>query len=124
MANARGLIAREEMKLAEGGSWSATETGSRLGITKAAVLKRYQKGQLIGWRESRQNAVRFPAWQFSDDRPLPGITDVLQVLQIDDWAKIVFFLSQLSSLGGKRPLDLIRAGQIREVLRAAHGTID
>lgn len=59
-AMARGNIAREEMKSLDGGNFSAVEAGAKLGIRKAAILKRFQKGQLLGWREAKQNAVRFP----------------------------------------------------------------
>src|SRR4029079_3542021 len=58
-AVARGITARQKLMAAEGGSWSAEEAAQELGISKAAILKRYQKGQLIAWREERQNAVRF-----------------------------------------------------------------
>lgn len=127
-ALARGNVAREEMKWQEGGSYSAEEAGARLGISKAAALKRFQKGQLLGWREAKQNAVRFPVWQFHEDDTLTGLAGILAVFEgaeeIDDWAKIVFFLNPLSSLDGKRPLDLLRAGNIQRVIWAAQGTVD
>ena len=119
----RGVIAREELKQEEGGSMSADEAAMKLAITKTSILKRYQKGQLIGWREARQNAVRFPLWQFADDNLLPGISEVLavfnQVPWMDDWAKVVFFLNPLKSLGDKRPLDLLREGKTAPVVAAA-----
>ena len=128
MAHMRGAVAREKLKEEEGGSLSADDTGECLGISKAAVLKRYQKGQLLGWREAKQNAVRFPAWQFKDGNVLPGITEVLEVFRsapwLDEWARIVFFLSPLASMRGKRPLDLLRKGELRKVLRAAQANVE
>jgi len=127
-AMARGNVAREVMKSQEGGSLSAEQAGARLGISKAAILKRFQKGQLLGWREAKQNAVRFPVWQFTEDDIVPGLTEVLAVFkgaaEIDDWAKIVFFLTALSSMDGKRPLDLLRAGELQRVIWAAQGTVE
>jgi hypothetical protein len=128
-AVARGVLAREELKAAEGGSLSAEETRTALGgISKEAVLKRYRKGRLLGWREARQNAVRFPAWQFVDEKPLPGLEEVLAVLNrspsLDDWARILFFLNRRSSVGVERPLDLLRRGEIEPVKRAAAAYVE
>lgn len=128
MALARGLTAREEMKQAEGGSLSAGDAAARLGITKAAVLKRHHKGQLLGWREAKQNAVRFPVWQFQEDQVLPGIDRVLRTLQeaawMDDWARIGFFLRPLTSLRGKRPLDLLRDGDVSRATAYAEALLE
>ena len=124
----RGLLAREELKQAEGGSHSAEETRLLLGISKAAVLKRYQKGQLVGWREAGQNAVRFPAWQFHGDNLLKGLPEVLAIFAeqawADDWKRILFFLNPRYSLGGKRPLDLMRMGDVKRVCGYARSALD
>jgi len=126
MAIMRGLLAREELKQAEGGSYSAEETRLLLGISKAAVLKRYQKGQLVGWREASQAAVRFPAWQFLGGNVLPGLPEVLAVFAkedwLDDWTRVVFFLNRRAD--GKRPLDLLRAGETRRVCKLAEAHIE
>ena len=128
MALMRGAAAREEIKEAEGGSLSAEEAGTRLGISKTAILKRYQKGQLLGWREAKQNAVRFPVWQFTEDNVLPGLSEVLGVFQdaewLDDWGRIVFLLTPLGSMKGKRPLDLLRNGKTRPVIGAAQAYLE
>lgn len=124
----RGLVAREELKMAEGGSYSAEEVRLLLGISKAAVLKRYQKGQLIGWREASQNAVRFPAWQFQGDNVLPGLPEVLAIFAeedwVDDWKRILFFLNARHSLAGKRPLDVLREGDVKRVCGYARSSLD
>lgn len=123
MAFMKGAMVREEMKAAEGGSLSAEEAGAKLGISKPAALKRYQKGQLLGWREARQNAVRFPVWQFGADDVLPGLPAVLNVFReapwIDDWGRIAFFLTPLDSMGKRRPLDLLRDGDMQPVVWGA-----
>jgi len=43
-AQMRGASVREKLRNAEGGSWSPDEAAVYLGISKAAVLKRYKKG--------------------------------------------------------------------------------
>jgi hypothetical protein len=124
-AMARGITARRKLMEAEGGSLSAEEASQELGISKAAILKRYHKGQIIAWREERQNAARFPVWQFKDHKVLDGLEEVLKTLntgsRVDDFGRMLFFLSNTGFLGKKRPLDCLRAGNVIKVLRAAEG---
>jgi hypothetical protein len=124
-AIARGIPARRKLMETEGGSLSAEQAAQELGISKAAILKRYKKGQIIAWRQERQNAVRFPVWQFKDHRVLDGIEEALKVLdagsRLDDFGRMLFFLSNRGFLGGKRPLDCLREGEVKRVLQAAQG---
>jgi hypothetical protein len=124
-AIARSIPARQKLVEAEGGSFSAEAAAHGLGISKTAILKRYHKGQLIAWREERQNAVRFPVWQFQDGRVLVGIEPALKVLnaasRLDDFGRMLFFLSNSRFLGGKRPLDCLRGARVNKVLQVAEG---
>ncbi len=127
-ALARGLFVREAAKQEEGGNISADQAAHRLGISKTSVLERFKKGQLLGWRETRQKAVRFPVWQFAHDEVLTGLPKVLSILskssQIDDWGRIMFFLNPRDSLEGKRPLDALREGRIPLVERLAWSEVE
>jgi hypothetical protein len=119
----RGLQAQSSLKDAEGGNLSADEVRPLIQVnSKQAVLDRYNKGLLLGWRE-KQNAVRFPVWQFAAGNVLPGLVDALEALrensELDDWAKVLFFLSPRETLRGKRPLDLLRAGKSDKVISLA-----
>ena len=124
-AVARGENVRRKLMEAEGGSYSAEEAARELGMSKVAVLKRYQHGRLLAWREERQNAVRFPKWQFQDGKVLDGFESVLATLssaaRLDDFGRMLFFLSNSRFLGGKRPLDCLRAGDIHKAQQAAQG---
>ncbi len=124
-AIARGIPVRQKLKEVEGGSLSAEDAARQIGISKTAILKRYQKGQIIAWRLERQNAVRFPVWQFKEHKVLDGLEDILKVLnagsRLDDFGRVLFFLSNMGFLGGKRPLDCLRAGDVKKVLQAAEG---
>jgi hypothetical protein len=124
-AIARGIPARQKLLEAEGGSLSAEAAARALGISKPAILKRYQKGRLIAWREERQKAVRFPVWQIQEGRVLDGLEQVLEVLNagspLDDFGRMLFFLSNSRFLGGKRPLDRLREAAVIKVLQAAEG---
>lgn len=124
LALARGLESRQQLAEAEGGSLSSDEVARLLGMSKTAVLKRRDAGKLLAWREERLNTARFPRWQFDEQgRVLEGLPEVLQRLaaneRLDDRARILFFLQERSDLGGKRPLDYLRSGRLKDVCRAA-----
>jgi hypothetical protein len=124
LAVARGLEARQKLAEAEGGSLSSEEVARLLRLSKTAVLKRLEAGRLLAWREERLQAARFPRWQFDEHgQVLAGFEDVLGVLNeaqgLDAWGKVLFFLQTKTSLGGKRPLDVLREGKVKQVSQAA-----
>jgi hypothetical protein len=121
----RGAHVRQKLIAAEGGSVSAEEAAKQLGMSKVAILNRYRKGQVLAWEAEKQNAVRFPVWQFKDGRVLPGLKEVLEKLnstvRLDDFGRLLFFLSNSRFLGGRRPLDFLREGELHIVMQAAEG---
>jgi len=124
-ATIRGLEARQQLAETEGGSLSSEAASRLLRISKTAVLKRLDGGRLLAWREERLQAARFPRWQFDEHgQVLAGLEEVLTILnqdeRLDAWGKILFFLQDKSGLGGRRPLDLLREGRLKEVCLAAH----
>ena len=121
----RGIEVRQQLAEAEGGSLSSEDAARLLRISKTAVLKRLEVGRLLAWREERLQAARFPRWQFDEHgHVLAGLDEVLTILnqdeRLDAWGKILFFLAEKMSLDGRRPLDLLRAGKLKEVCLAAH----
>jgi hypothetical protein len=123
-AHVRGLEVRQQLVEAEGGSWSSEDVARLLQISKTAVLKRLASGRLLAWEEERLGAKRFPRWQFdAHGHVLDGFEDVLAILNqnahLDAWAKLLFFLQEKPSLDGRRPLDLLRDGKLKEVRLAA-----
>ena len=124
-ARARGITARRKLMEADGGSLSAEGAAGELGISQAAILKLYHRGQMIAWNDGRPNAARFSVWQFKDRELLDGLEEALKILsagcRLGDFGRILFFLSNQGFLAGKRPLDCLRAGEANKVLRAAGG---
>jgi hypothetical protein len=124
-AAGRGASVRQKLTEVEGGSLSAEEASRELGMSKVALLKRRERGRVVAWRKESQRAFRFPAWQFRDGTMLPGVEETLDVLneasRLDDYGRLLFFLSQSRFLGGKRPLDYLREGEVGKVLDAARG---
>jgi len=106
------------MSLAEGGWISAAKAARLLGISVPKVLNRWRCHRLIGWPSGK--AVRFPAWQFTDSKLLPGIEGVLQIFRSkDSWRIVLCFFERRRSLANERPLDLLRRGESDKVLRHA-----
>jgi hypothetical protein len=122
-AYAGGLQVRKKLRAAEGGSISTVEAAARLGISRSDLLRRYRGGRVLGWKENDGAEVRFPVWQFEGTALLPGLTEVLSALKVrcrlNDAGRMLFFLSEFGFLGGQRPLDLLRHGQLENALRAA-----
>ena len=127
-AIARGLSVRERMAAEEGGSMFADETGRLLGMTKQSVLNLYHAGKLLGWRTEKQRAIRFPVWQFVENRRLVGLEEVLAKLNaggvLDDWGRIGFFLQSHGVVDNQRPLDLLRQNRLDLVLKAAEAYVE
>jgi hypothetical protein len=108
-----------------GGMCSAEQAARKLDLSKPAILDRAEKGQVLGLRVLKQNAIRFPLFQFAanDDALIPGLDEVLRELKaepsLDAWAKCNFLLSPRDSLDGKSPLALLQDGQVKKVVALA-----
>lgn len=117
-ALARGEITRQKLSDDEGGSISTAQTGQLLGISRETALRRWRAHRLVGWQ--RGKTIRFPVWQFSGSKTLDGIEAILQVFRSNDqWRVMLYFLAPRHSLGGRRPLDLLREGQATKVIEHA-----
>lgn len=122
-ARLRGLEARKRLLEAEGGTLRGQQVASLLNISRQAAYKRYRAGRLLAVNCGRHGFV-FPAWQFVPGGVLPGLEEVLAALaDFEAWMKLAFFLEKNAATGGKTPLEALRRGKLKEVLRAArmHG---
>jgi hypothetical protein len=114
----RGARARRELLEAEGGTLSVAEVARFSRRTRQAVDKQRRAGHLLGVRVGP--AWRYPAWQFADGQPLAGLREVLAALRgASPWAMAAFFLSRNARLGARRPLDVLRRGEVEAVVKAA-----
>ena len=119
---------RAKLHQAEGGSISTSEAASRLGVPRATVLRWCRAGKLIGWKEGR-SALRIPLWQFKGRNLLPGLSEVLLTASaswntISDYELMLFLLSNLSCLKGRRLIDLLREGDVERAKQAAVNYIE
>lgn len=116
----RGAEMRRALLKAEGGVLSAPQLAEHLGITPQGLGKKREKGQVF-WLEVGDGYV-YPAFQVGSHGLLPGIREVLDAFHEDDpWSRVNFMLTGDARLGGRRPLDVLRDGNIEAVTRAARG---
>jgi hypothetical protein len=115
----RGIEAQRRLLDASGGTLTAEQAGSILGISRQAVEKRRKAHTLIGLTTGR-HGYRYPAWQFTKSGVLPGLEDVLKALgPHDEWMQAAFFLGNNPRLGGRTPIETLAAGGVTRVLGAA-----
>jgi hypothetical protein len=115
----RSLGADDELRDAEGGGLSDSEFASRLKIKSRETIRQYrEKHRIFGWRKDLRS-YRYPAWQIHHNQLLPGLERVIAVLTekgLQPLSIISYFLTPSSDLGEARPLDLLREGQVEEVV--------
>jgi hypothetical protein len=120
-ARLRGDRRRQALLAADGGVLGVAEVARRLALTRQAVDRRRATGRLLAVSAGR-HGYRYPAWQFDVAGPLPGLAPVLAALRAGDhdpWMQLAFFVEGRTDLDGRRPLDLLRAGEIAPVVVAA-----
>jgi hypothetical protein len=122
-AKLRGQLRRKELLEAEGGVLGPEQVGSLLGIQRQSVDKRRKSGTILALELG--NRFVYPAWQIEENSTLPHLEEVLEALKDhDEWRKLSFFVNGNVRLGGKSPLNALRAGQYDEVLKAARSLGD
>ncbi|WP_437718492.1 hypothetical protein WMF45_19910 [Sorangium sp. So ce448] len=118
-ARLRGLQARDALLAAEGGTLTAEEVGEALHLPPQAIEARRAAGTLLAVSIGGRGHL-YPAWQFADEGLLPGMEEILTLLEAHPpLAKVRFFLSGNLRLDGERPLDWLRRGELDPVRLAA-----
>lgn len=117
-ARLRGLVAKKQLLVAEGGCLSSSEVGEILGISRQGVDKRRSNGKLIGLPKGRTYV--YPAWQFAEGRTLFGLEEILEHLKVrNPWMQTAWMLNGNSRLSEHSPLEVLREGNLAAVLDAA-----
>ena len=118
----RSLGAGDELRNAEGGGLSDAEFAARLGLRSRETIRQYrEKGRIFGWlKDSRSH--RYPAWQIFHKELLPGLSRVLDVLKEKEMrplAIVSYFLTPSHAMSELSPLDMLRKGNVAEVVSDA-----
>ena len=117
-ARLRGVRERERLLSEEGGTWTVEEVAKHLHLTRQTVNLRRKQGGLLGLDAGR-HGFRYPAWQFARSGTIKGLEETLAALKhLDPWMQQVFMLGGNARLKEKRPIDVLRAGDISAVVKA------
>ncbi len=118
-------ISAEDLLRAEGGCISEQEVVDLLELENITIVEDWRRYRQIVAIKSDTETWMYPVWQFArkPKRVMLGIRDCLAELDSDDdLENTVFFLSSMTRLAGKRPLDCLRAGKIEAAIKAARAT--
>jgi hypothetical protein len=121
-ARLRGVAEQRRLLGEAGGAVGATEAAEILGVSRQAVDARRKKGRLLAVATGR-HGWRYPRCQFdegSEDGVVRGLERVLGAVEDEGgWMRLAFLLSPEERLGGRRPLDALRAGEVEAVVEEA-----
>ena len=105
------------LQQAEGGALTGAEVSMRFGLTAAILRRCRMEHRIVYWRIAKHGYF-YPRWQLTETGALlPGIPEILQLFRSQDqWRIVRYFLGPRQQLEGRRPLDLLRAGQADRAL--------
>jgi hypothetical protein len=117
---AKGADIKAELMRRAGGALSPAEVGILLGITHEAVNEHRRQGRLIAVPTERGHV--YPRCQFDRNGVVPGLPDALATMPIESpWMRLEWLLTPDDALGGRSPLDALRAGDREAVRQLARG---
>jgi len=100
-----------------GGLLTTDEAATAAGLLPQELLARKNRSILA---VPTKTGTGWPRFQFESPSTLHAVGLVLKNLDIrSPWMQLNFFLLGLEELGGIRPIDAIRAGNVRNAERAA-----
>lgn len=113
-ARKRGEDYKVQLIDAADGWVSAAGVAAATGTTPTHVRIMIEDGRLLALGDS------VPACFVAGDRIVPGLAEVLAAMQVEGfWSRLSFLLAPDQDLGGLRPLEVLKAGNLGSVLRAA-----
>lgn len=113
-------IAQEDLRDA-GGAYDQEQVRTLMrGVSRQAIDKRVQDGSLLAV-PGPSNRRSYPTLQFNHDGTVvPGLKAVREALQTANPWSILNFLSHPDvRLGNRKPIDLLKSGNLEQVLEAA-----
>jgi hypothetical protein len=112
----RGVRERDRLLEEAGGGLTRTQVAELLDLTPAAVDQRRRRGQLL-FVESIGGQYLYPQIQFTSSGTLPHLADVLGWMRVKDgWMRLDMLTSEMDSLGGRSPIDVMASDPSDELL--------
>lgn len=97
-----------------------TEVANLLGATDQNVRERCNKKSLLAVEDN--GVWKFPLWQFdpsASDGVIPGLPEVLNVLEGSEFTKLHWLTSQNPYLNNLTPVEALKQGQKAKVIKEA-----
>ena len=102
---------------------STTKVTSLLGCSsRQTPLDRVKQQSLIAVKDNGQ--WKYPLWQFDaegTDGVVEGLPETIKSLQVSNLAKISWLTSPNHVFNNQTPLDMLRGGKVKQVIREAVG---
>ena len=93
-----------------------------LRVSRSTVYRQIRRLQLLGLRTSDRQYL-FPIWQFDRNgqvpERLPEVLAAIDPRREDPWGDALWLHSPASFLGGDRPIDRIKRGDVSDVISVA-----
>lgn len=111
-AKARAVDVKRRLLEDAGGTLEVGGVAELLGISPQAVHQRRRRGTLLALRRPNGRWV-YPRFQFEPVELANEIGAVLSEFSTDDpWTRLSVLLARAPSLGGQRPIDALREGDV------------
>ena len=125
-ALARAFDRAEERKvnlLKRADMLNGEQLAAELGLSRATVDNRRQEGKLLALEFGAKRGFRFPQWQrdLVEERDTRASFEAVlnQLASAEPWSRYRFFVQSSPELGGRTPVEALRAGEGEAVLHAA-----
>lgn len=117
-AKARATQIKRRLLEEAGGACEAGDVAELLGITPQAVHQRRNRGALLAVQRPNGQWM-YPRIQFEPIETANRMGEVLSAFKVNDsWARLSVLLSRTDSLGGRRPIDVLREGDVEGAILA------
>jgi len=117
---ARGAEVKQMLIQQAGGLLSASEVAKARGLSPQAIYKQRKSHKLLSVPYAGEE--KYPAIQFDrEGRPLPGLSAVLEALDLGPWGTLDFLLTADTEIDGLSPIEVLRdhPDRLEELLRLA-----
>ncbi|MFC0243245.1 hypothetical protein [Rhodopseudomonas telluris] len=103
---------------------TGSDFGALIGASHETVNVRRGRGEILGLQGATRG-VRYPSWQVTDaGMPLPGLSELFEVLGREPWLVYRFLRTAHPELGGKTALEAMKLGQQKAVFGVARNQMN
>lgn len=101
-------------------SVSVSDAAALIRRTEQTAINRAVNGDMLAFRDGVK--WMFPRWQFDamqDKGVVAGLSEARRILDIPPFSAVLWFRKPAPALGGRRPIDALRHGDVADVVSLA-----